>query len=217
MATAATIGESVPKIPPPARASYDAPVNPWWLLVPLSYVLGSMPVAGVVAGTAGHDPTREGSGNPGASNVFRVAGVKAGVVVLLGDVLKGLGPSLVGLAVDGRPLGLAAGLAAMVGHIAPLGRLRRGGKGVATLGGTTLALYPLGAAALIVLWLLIVSKAKVASVASLVVVGLLPVVVAVSSRSWGEVAATAAASAIVALRHRANIERLIAGQEHQLR
>jgi glycerol-3-phosphate acyltransferase PlsY len=193
------------------------PVNPWWLLVPLSYVLGSMPVAGVVAGTAGHDPTREGSGNPGASNVFRVAGVKAGVVVLLGDVLKGLAPTLMGLAVDGRPLGLAAGLAAMVGHIAPLGRLRRGGKGVATLGGTTLGLYPLGAAALIVVWLLVAAKAKVASVASLVVVGVLPVVVAASSRSWGEVAAVAAASAIVALRHRANIERLMAGQEHQLR
>ena len=188
-------------------------MNPWWLLVPVSYVVGAFPTAHLIAGTAGHDPTTEGSGNPGASNVYRVAGARAGVAVLFGDILKGLVPALVGLAADGRPLGLIAGLAAMIGHIAPVTRLLRGGKGVATLGGTTMVMYPLVAATLIAIWLVIMRRFKTASLGSLVMVVLLPAGVAIRGRPWWEIALTAAAAILVILRHRQNIGRLLHGDE----
>ena len=110
-------------------------MNLWWLLIPISYVLGTFPTAHIVAGLVGHDPTAEGSGNPGATNVYRVAGKKAGAIVLIGDLLKGVVPSLVCLLIDGRTLALAAGMAAMIGHVAPITRKFNGGKGVATLTG----------------------------------------------------------------------------------
>lgn len=188
-------------------------MNLWWLLVPLSYLLGTFPTAQLVAAIAGHDPTAEGSGNPGATNVFRVAGARAGAAVLVGDVLKGLVPSLIGLALDGRPLGLAAGLAAMVGHIAPLTRPLRGGKGVATLGGTGLALYPLVSIGLLAVWAVVMRLYRTASLGSLAMITLFPIGVAVRGRPWWEVASVAAAGALVLLRHRGNIGRLIHGDE----
>lgn len=162
---------------------------------------------------SGHDPTVEGSGNPGASNVYRVAGPRAGVMVLLGDIVKGFAPALVGLLADGRSLGLAAGLAAMVGHVAPIGRIKRGGKGVATLGGTCLALFPLVSAALIAIWGVVMSRYRKASVGSLVMLGLLPFGVAIDTRSPFEVTLIVAACLLVAFRHYGNIARLIRGRE----
>src|SRR3954470_11076122 len=104
------------------------------LVVLAGYLLGTLPFAHLVAGRRGVDPTAEGSGNPGASNVYPTAGRRAGVAVLACDALKGaagVGPAL---AVGDRQLGLLAGLAAVVGHVFPLTRRFRGGKGVATAG-----------------------------------------------------------------------------------
>ena len=98
----------------------------WWLLVPASYILGTFPTAHIVAGFVGHDPTTEGSGNPGASNVYRVAGARAGVIVLLGDLLKGFIPALICFFIEGHTLGLATGFAAMLGHIFPITRRMSG-------------------------------------------------------------------------------------------
>ena len=106
----------------------------WYLLVPASYVIGIFPTAQLVGGLLGHDPTEEGSRNPGASNVYRVAGAKAGILVLAGDILKGFTPALICYLIDGRFLGLLAGVSAMLGHIYPVTRKFVGGKGVATLG-----------------------------------------------------------------------------------
>ena len=64
----------------------------WYFLIPVSYTFGIFPTAQLVAGLLGHDPTEEGSGNPGASNVYRVAGAKAGILVLAGDLMKGFIP-----------------------------------------------------------------------------------------------------------------------------
>jgi glycerol-3-phosphate acyltransferase PlsY len=189
-------------------------VDFWWLLLPASYVLGSFPTARLVARTSGHDPTVEGSGNPGASNVYRVAGARAGLAVLTGDILKGFVPAAVALAAEGRTLALAVGLAAMVGHIAPFSRLGRGGKGVATLGGTTIALYPLVALACITIFGILLYRFKIPSVGSLAMLVMLPIGVAIGAWSWGEVAAVSAASVLVILRHGANIARLVRGREH---
>jgi len=192
-------------------------MNLWWLLIPASYALGTFPTAHIVAGLVGHDPTAEGSRNPGATNVYRVAGAKAGVIVLLGDLLKGLTPTLVCLLIDGRLLGLAAGMAAMVGHIAPITRKFNGGKGVATLAGFSVALYPFVVLALFVIWIPLMKFFRRASLGSLVMVLLFPIGVLIMPETrWYEVVITAVASLLVTLRHHENIKRLFKGQEHAI-
>ena len=84
---------------------YHDEVTWWYLLIPVSYAFGIFPTAQLVAGLLGHDPTEEGSGNPGASNVYRVAGAKAGILVLAGDLIKGFTPALVCYFIDGRFFG----------------------------------------------------------------------------------------------------------------
>lgn len=189
---------------------------PLWLLVPVAYLIGSLPTAGVVGLLTGHDPIREGSGNPGASNMYRVAGRRAGVVVLVLDLVKGLVPSLAGLAIDGRALGLACGVAAVVGHVFPAARVRRGGKGVATTGGLAIALYPLIFLGLLAIWALVVRLARTASVGSLVIAVLFPIAVLATGRPWWEAAAVAGASALVIVRHSSNIARLWRNEERRL-
>src|SRR3954452_13840529 len=83
-------------------------------LLALSYLVGTFPTALIVARLAGHDPTSEGSGNPGASNVYRLAGAKAGLAVFGGDAAKGAAATAVGRAAGGPQLGLACGIAAVL-------------------------------------------------------------------------------------------------------
>ena len=103
-----------------------------WLLVVPAYLLGTFPTAIVVGRRVGRDPTAEGSGNPGASNTFRTMGRRAGATVLVGDVAKGALAAALGLLSGNRAVGVAGGLAAVLGHVAPATRRFRGGKGVAT-------------------------------------------------------------------------------------
>ncbi len=192
-------------------------MNLWWLLIPASYALGTFPTAHIVAGFVGHDPTSEGSGNPGASNVYRVAGAKAGAIVLIGDLLKGLVPSLVCLLIDGRVLGLVAGLAAMIGHIAPITRKLSGGKGVATLTGLSVVLYPLVTLALFVVWVPLMKLFRRASIGSLVMVILFPIgVLIMPGTRWYEAIIAGAASILVTMRHHENIKRLFKGEEQAI-
>src|SRR6478609_7976883 len=107
-----------------------------------AYFLGTFPTAVLVARVGGHDVLTEGSGNPGASNVARLMGWKAGLVVLLADFAKGAIASGVGLAVAGRGGAFTLGIAAVVGHMFPVTRRLKGGKGVATAGGMLIVLYP---------------------------------------------------------------------------
>ena len=189
-------------------------MNWWWLLVPASYLLGGFPTAHVIGRLTGNDPTAEGSGNPGASNMYRVAGKWAGAVVLIGDALKGFTPAAIGTGVDGRPLGVACGVAAMVGHILPATRgFRSGGKGVATLGGACWFLYPLVALTAIAVWAIALRVFRIASVGSLLMAAILPIGVAVRGRPGWEIAVACAASAVIVLRHRANIARILHGEE----
>ena len=113
-----------------------------WLLVVPAYLLGTFPTAILVGRREGRDPTQEGSGNPGASNTFRTMGRRAGTIVLLGDVAKGALAAGVGLASGNRAVGVACGLAAVLGHVYPATRRFRGGKGVATGAGMALVLLP---------------------------------------------------------------------------
>jgi glycerol-3-phosphate acyltransferase PlsY len=185
-----------------------------WVLVVPAYLLGTFPTAILVGRRMGIDPTAAGSGNPGASNAYRTAGRRAGALVLVGDLGKGVLATAIGLTVS-RPLGLACGLAAVVGHVLPLGR--RGGKGVATAAGVALVLHPVPSVLLGLVWIAVAAVSRTASLASLTIAALLPVAVAVAGAPWWEVVALGAASALVIARHRDNIVRLVHGQEQGLR
>lgn len=187
-----------------------------WLVVVPAYLLGTVPTALVVGRSLGHDPTREGSGNPGASNVFRTMGRRAGATVLLGDVAKGAAAAGLGLATGQRSVAVACGLAAVVGHVAPATRRFRGGKGVATAAGMTAVLLPLAALALAVVWLVTTRVVGAASAGSVAIAAGLPVAAVVSGRPPGEVAAFAVCGVLVVALHRGNLDRLRRGEERSL-
>jgi acyl phosphate:glycerol-3-phosphate acyltransferase len=182
------------------------------LLLP-AYFLGTFPSAHLVARMGGHDVLAEGSGNPGASNVARLMGWKAGLVVMLADFGKGAIASGVGLAVAGRGAAFALGIAAVLGHMFPVTRRFKGGKGVATAGGMLIVLYPLIVLVLGVVWFLVARVLKLASVASLLCTVLFPVLVAAGGYGTEEVAVIAALAVIVVARHAANVRRLFQGRE----
>lgn len=186
-------------------------------LVPVAYLAGTFPSAQLVARRRGIDVTAEGSGNPGASNVGRLLGRRAGVIVFVLDAAKGTVPTLVGFALDGYAGGLALGIAALVGHIYPVTRRFRGGKGVATAAGVGLGLYPLVAIVLAALWLLIAKVTHRASLGSLAIAAGIPIGLVLQGRPLGEVLAAVGIAALVAVRHAGNIARLVRGEEHSLK
>jgi glycerol-3-phosphate acyltransferase PlsY len=182
------------------------------LLIP-AYLLGTFPSAVLVARAGGHDVTSEGSKNPGASNVARLMGWKAGLLVLVADFGKGAIASGVGLAVAGRGGAFALGIAAVVGHMFPVTRRFKGGKGVATAGGMLVVLYPVIVVILAVVWFLVARVLKLASVGSLVCAVLFPVLVAVGGYGAEEVIAISVLAVVVIARHAANVRRLVQGRE----
>jgi glycerol-3-phosphate acyltransferase PlsY len=183
------------------------------LLAVPAYLLGTFPSALLVARAGGHDVLHEGSGNPGASNVARLMGWKAGLLVLAADLAKGAIAAGVGLAVGGRAGAFALGIAAVLGHMFPVTRRFRGGKGVATAGGMLLVLYPLIVLVLAVVWFVVARVLKLASVGSLLCAVLFPIGVAVGGYGAAETAVIAGLAVIVIARHAANLRRLFGGRE----
>ncbi len=187
------------------------------ILVLVAYALGTFPTGVLVAQRQGHDLFDEGSGNPGASNVWRVAGFRAGAVVLIGDALKGVAAAGAGYLVDGRDLALICGLAAVIGHCFPIQRWGKGGKGVAAAGGMALVLFPLMVLGLTAAWFLIARVLNKASLGSLIVALAAPVIVALMGRPGIEVGLVAVTCVLVIARHHSNIRRLLKGEESSLR
>src|SRR6478735_5477500 len=164
-------------------------------LVPLAWLLGTFPSAVLVARAHGRDITAEGSGNPGASNVSRLLGWKAGLLVLALDFAKGAIAAGVGMAVAGRGAAFILGVAAVVGHTLPL--YRKGGKGVATAGGALVVLYPAIVVGLGIVWFVIARVLKKASLGSLVCSILFPLAVLGMGYDLWEAAAVAALAVLV--------------------
>ena len=185
------------------------------LLLPVAWVLGTFPSAHLVARAKGRDILREGSGNPGASNVARLLGWRYGAAVLALDFLKGAAAAGAGLAVEGRVGAFVLGAAAVVGHTFPL--YRRGGKGVAAAGGMLVVLFPAIVAGLAVVWVVVARVLHKASLASLLVTLAFPVAVGVSGYEGWEVVLVAGLAALVIVRHGANIRRLLRREEIDLR
>ncbi|HEX4903377.1 MAG TPA: glycerol-3-phosphate acyltransferase [Acidimicrobiales bacterium] len=182
-------------------------------VVVAAYLLGTFPTAHLVGRRQGFDPTASGSRNPGASNVTRIGGARAGVLVLLGDAGKGALAAGLGLAVDGRFLAWVAGAAAVAGHLWPITRRLRGGKGVATAAGAVLVCAPVVFLPLAVVFAVLVKATGHAAVGSIALAALLAPAVAAVGRPWEEVAVAAAIGLVVIVRHHENIGRLRRGEE----
>jgi glycerol-3-phosphate acyltransferase PlsY len=185
------------------------------LIVAGGYLIGSIPFGLLLPWLFRREDIRsQGSGNIGASNVFRVYGRWLGVPVALLDIAKGLVPALVGLKVGGEWVGVLAGAAAMLGHARPawLG-FRKGGKMVATAGGVSLALALVPALLCVVVWVVTFALCRYASVASIVTAFALPALCLAFGEPWPTVIFATAAGAAVILLHRQNIRRLLNGTE----
>jgi glycerol-3-phosphate acyltransferase PlsY len=185
------------------------------LVVVGGYLLGSMPFGyWLVRLLRGEDVRERGSGNIGATNVWRTYGRRYGIPVMLLDVAKGFVPALVGALVAGDLVGVLAGGAAMAGHWRPLFLgLRRGGKTVATAGGVLWAVAPLVALVAAVVWLVLFFGVRYASVASMGAALSLPLLAWLFGEPWPVIAFGALAALAVLALHRANISRLRSGTE----
>jgi acyl phosphate:glycerol-3-phosphate acyltransferase len=186
-----------------------------FLIVAAGYVVGSIPFGYWLVRAVRHEDIRtRGSGNVGATNVWRVYGARYGLPVALLDVAKGFVPTLVGLAVAGETVGVLAGAAATLGHWRPLFLgFRKGGKMVATAGGVSFALAPVVATLCLAIWAVTFLVTRYSSLASIITAVALPVLAALLGEPWETVLFAAVASAGVIVLHRQNIRRLLNGTE----
>lgn len=189
-------------------------------LLLLAYVMGSTPTSYLLARTRGIDLREWGSGNLGASNLYRATGLPLAALCTIIDVGKGFLPARFFTrldAVDLPQLALAYGAAAVLGHIFSVWVKFRGGKGVATGGGVYLALAPAAVGMAFVLWLLTIFTVRIASVASLASATLFPLLVWLSGHDldfvfWSSLPLVA----LVWWTHRTNVRRLLAGREPRI-
>ncbi len=186
------------------------------ILLPLGgYLLGSVSSAVLVSKLMDlPDPRQSGSGNPGATNVLRLGNKPAAVLTLLGDVLKGVLPVLIAKYLDADTTGIAlAGLGAFLGHLFPVFFGFAGGKGVATSLGIFLALNPLIAGLQVVLWALMALVFRYSSLAALVTALATPVLLSWQMDDPVLTGFGGILAALLVFRHRANIVRLVQGNE----
>jgi glycerol-3-phosphate acyltransferase PlsY len=184
--------------------------------VAAGYLLGSIDFGVIVPRMLGVDIYGTGSGNPGASNVLRTMGRREAVLVLLGDLAKGVAAAALGSLAGGPVFGFAAGLAAVVGHCFPIWHRFRGGKGVAAAGGMVLWLQPLAAVILLGVFVAVVAATRKASLGSLAAAaGLVPALACFGQRGWS-LGLAGVAVALIVVRHLPNIRRLLGGREHTI-
>ncbi len=205
-------------MPPVFINVQDLTVTREIILVLGSYLLGSIPTGLLLAKAAGVDIRASGSGNIGATNVYRTLGRTVGVLTLVGDCLKGLIPVLAA-----RYLGLsdawiaAAGLAAFLGHVYTIFLGFKGGKGVATALGVFLGVSPLAVLGALVIFVLLVWKWRYISLGSIAAAAAMPLMVAWLDRRPLLVGMTVIVAVLVIWKHRENISRLRAGTENRFK
>lgn len=187
-------------------------------LVAAAYLVGSIPTGLLLGKVYGIDVRKEGSGNIGATNLYRTIGRKVGVITLIGDCLKGLIPVL---AVKFSSLppdhGAWVGLAAFCGHVFSLFLKFKGGKGVATALGVFLALSPMAVAVAIFLFALLMYLWRYVSLGSITAAAVMPLAVALLGGNGTLILVTLIIAVIVILRHYENIRRLISGTENRFK
>ncbi|MBL7838245.1 MAG: glycerol-3-phosphate 1-O-acyltransferase PlsY, partial [Bacteroidetes bacterium] len=199
----------------------------WIILgIIISYLIGSMPTA-LWVGKAfyGVDIREHGSGNSGATNTFRVLGKKAGIAVLLIDIIKGLTAASLVRYLNFVELGtvrfvnlqLLFGLSSVLGHIFPIYCGFKGGKGIATLLGMVIGIHYLSALACIGLFVVILFSTRYVSLSSILAAVAFPVIATIIYKNEEPffIAFGIAAAIMVVLTHQKNIVRLVAGNENK--
>ena len=189
------------------------------LVIIAGYLAGSVPFGyWLVRWLRRVDIRRVGSGNIGATNVWRTFGPRLGIAVMVLDTLKGLVPALVATLWVGSLWGVVAGAAAMLGHSRPVFlTFARGGKMVATCGGAFLGVAPVVGGIGAAVWILVFAACRYASVASITAALSLPIVAVGLGEPWPVLAFAVAAALGVLFVHRANIKRLRMGTETKMR
>ena len=181
----------------------------------LAYLSGSVSAAIVTCKIMGlPDPRTEGSSNPGATNVYQIAGKKAAAITLVGDLLKGLIPVVIArlLGADEWILSLVA-LSAFFGHLYPLFFGLKGGKGVATAFGVIIGLNSFVALAMLLSWLAVFYLFKLSSLAALTTAILTPLYFYYFDGSLTYTLMSMLMSVFLIIRHRSNIKKIIDGTE----
>lgn len=188
------------------------------ILIGAAYLIGSIPTGLLLGKAYGIDVRKEGSGNIGATNLYRTVGRKVGIITLIGDCLKGLVPVVL-VKFSSLPVESAAwvGLAAFCGHVFSVFLKFKGGKGVATALGVFLALAPLAVALAIALFAGLMFIWRYVSLGSISAAFAMPVAVFFLGGSSNLTIVTAIISAIVIIRHHENIKRLISGTENKFK
>jgi glycerol-3-phosphate acyltransferase PlsY len=198
-----------------------------------AYLIGSIPFGYLIARSRGVDIFQQGSGNIGATNVARVLGRRLGILVFVLDFAKGALPVWLALtfaaytgtngeeSIAPQSLGVCAGLGAFLGHLFPIYLHFRGGKGVATGAGVIVVLVPGPALAALITWVGIISATRYVSLASLAAVVALSLFQLLTKEPFGGPNLIInlfcmLAAVLVFLRHRANITRLVHGNENRI-
>ena len=190
-----------------------------------AYLLGSIPTGFLVAKARGIDIRTVGSGNIGATNVLRILGKPAGIAVLLADALKGwLAVVLVtrgitaafgaqATADEPDPHSLVAALGAILGHNYTCWLGFKGGKGIATTAGVLTALVPWALVITLSIWIVLFAVTRIVSIGSIAASFTLPFASFLTTKNWKLTIVTGAMGALAIYKHRANIQRLLAGTE----
>ena len=192
-----------------------------------AYLLGSIPTGYLVAKAKGVDIRAHGSGNIGATNVFRVLGKAAGIFVLVVDALKGfvacsLVPRLVIKMVNTpssdqlmETLLIVAGIGAILGHNYTCWLKFKGGKGIATTAGVLIALFPKAFLVCLAVWLIVFFLSKYVSLASIAAAFCLPIAAWYFNRSPKMIIVATLMGLLAIYKHKANIQRLMNGTENR--
>lgn len=178
----------------------------------IGYVVGSLPIGYLVAQRAGGvDLRRVGSGNVGATNVYRTTGLAIAIAVMLADLGKG---ALAVWLAGANPV--AAGVAAVVGHIYPIWLRFRGGKGVATASGVFAILAPVPTLIAAATFTLVVARTRFVSLGSIAATIVLPIAEWLTAGPRAADVGTTVIAALILFRHRGNITRLMSRTERAL-
>ncbi|MFZ2950466.1 MAG: glycerol-3-phosphate 1-O-acyltransferase PlsY [Desulfuromonadaceae bacterium] len=189
-----------------------------FIAVGAAYLIGSIPTGLLLGKAYGIDVRKEGSGNIGATNLYRTVGRKVGIITLIGDCLKGLLPVLF-VKLSALPPDFAAwvGLAAFCGHVFSVFLTFRGGKGVATAVGVFLALAPLAVAIAMALFAMLMFLWRYVSLGSIAAAAAMPLAVFFLDGGRTVTIVTLIISLIVIVRHHENIGRLLSGTESRFK
>jgi glycerol-3-phosphate acyltransferase PlsY len=180
----------------------------------IAYLIGSFPTGYLLARSRGVDLFRHGSGNIGATNVWRVLGPVFGLIALAGDVGKGAVAVYLGSRAGHWPA-VVAGACVLAGHSWSLFLRFRGGKMIATALGVFLMLTPKAALSAFALWAAVFGLSRYVSLASIIAVGSLPVLIGVFSYPGSHILFGLLVAGVAIYRHRSNIQRLLNGTEHR--